>query len=49
MLWFWLVVSTVGILLHHSGYEIPFDDMGFGSMTQLHDFHHAKYVCSKMD
>lgn len=43
ILYFWTVTSLFGILLHHCGYEIPFDNLGFGSMTQLHDYHHAKY------
>ena len=43
LLWLWTVLSVWGILLHHCGFDAPLDDLGFGSMAQMHDFHHARF------
>jgi methylsterol monooxygenase len=45
MLYFWTFVTTTAILLHHCGYEIPFDGVPtvVTSMAHLHDYHHLKF------
>jgi sterol desaturase/sphingolipid hydroxylase (fatty acid hydroxylase superfamily) len=44
LLWFWLVVSTLGILAHHGGYDLPLDRIPpFGSMARFHDDHHRLF------
>jgi len=43
MLYFWTAVSLLGILTHHSGWDVPFDNLGFGSLTLMHDYHHSRY------
>ncbi|XP_045613428.1 fatty acid hydroxylase domain-containing protein 2 [Procambarus clarkii] len=37
-LWLWVVVATLGTLVHHSGYHLP-----FLLSPQFHDFHHLKF------
>lgn len=45
MLYWWTFAATMGILIHHCGYEVPGD--GFpgllNSMSHFHDFHHKYY------
>ena len=45
MLWFWTAISIHGILIHHSGYEVPADNFPFlmNSMSHFHDYHHKHY------
>jgi len=41
----WSVLATQGILVHHSGYELPLDGVPgvIRSMSDFHDFHHQVF------
>jgi fatty acid hydroxylase domain-containing protein 2 len=45
MLWLWTALSIHGILMHHSGYEIPADAFPYfmNSMSHFHNYHHKYY------
>lgn len=44
-LYLWEMIAVLAILLHHSGYEVPFDGVPgvLGSMSHFHDYHHQNY------
>lgn len=43
----WLSMAVFLVQIHHCGFELPgykhLDDIGFGSMTLMHDIHHQKF------
>mmetsp|Transcript_6733 Transcript_6733/g.13838 ORF Transcript_6733/g.13838 Transcript_6733/m.13838 type:complete len:243 (+) Transcript_6733:1-729(+) len=44
LLYLWFFIATLSIVLHHSGYDWPFDSVpGFGSMAYQHDNHHKHF------
>jgi sterol desaturase/sphingolipid hydroxylase (fatty acid hydroxylase superfamily) len=37
-------MQTTMIVVHHSGYDLPFDTVPFfGSMAEQHDLHHERF------
>ena len=44
LLYLWTAITTAGIVLHHSGYDLPFDAFpGLYRMAHFHDYHHMRF------